>query len=100
MLLKCEGAPIGTVRLDDSGDGTGCVRLVAITRAQQRRGHGRELGRLVEGFARSIGIRTLHLNAAPEAVGFHEKNGWTRDERDPDELIGIAEACVQMSKPI
>lgn len=100
LLLKLESVPIGTVRLDNFGDGTGCLRLVAITQDEQGRGHGRELGRLVEGFARSLGIHTLYLNSAPEAVGFYEKSGWTRNDWDPSELVGIAEACVQMRKPI
>lgn len=100
LLLRLGGRPLGTVRLDDFGDGTGCVRLVAVTRAEQGRGDGRELGRLVEAFARSLGIHTLYLNSAPEAVGFYKKSGWVRNEWDPTELIGIAEACVQMRKPI
>ena len=100
LLLKFEGVPIGTVRLDDFGDGTGCVRLLAITQAEQGRGHGKALGSLVEDFARSLGIRMLYLNSAPEAVGFYEKNGWRRHVWDASELIGIAEACVQMRKPI
>jgi GNAT superfamily N-acetyltransferase len=100
LLLKLDGQPLGTVRLDDFGNGTGCVRLVAIIQAEQGRGHGRELGRLVDELARSIGIHTLYVNAAPEAVGFYEKGGWVRHVWDPVELAGIAEACVQMRKPV
>jgi N-acetylglutamate synthase-like GNAT family acetyltransferase len=100
LLLRLDGAPLGTVRLDDFGDGTGCVRLVAITAAEQGRGHGRALSTLVEELARSLGIHTLYVNAAPEAVGFYEKTGWTRHEWSAAELAGIAEGCVQMRKAI
>lgn len=100
LLLKLDGRPIGTVRLDNFGDGTGCLRLVAIVHSEQGRGHGRRLGALVEDLARGLGIHTLYLNSAPEAVGFYEKNGWKRHVWDRTELTGMATACVQMRKPL
>ncbi len=100
LLLRLGGRPVGTVRLDNFGDGTGCVRMVAVIEVEQGRGHGRELSRLVDELARSLGIHTLYVNAAPEAVGFYEKGGWVRHVWDPVELAGIAEACVQMRKPV
>ena len=48
LLLKLDGRAIGTTRLDDFGNGTGVVRLVAIIADLQMRGHGRKLAELVE----------------------------------------------------
>lgn len=97
-LLKLDGRPIGTTRLDRRGPKEGVFRMVAITRPEQGRGHGRVMAGLVEERAFGFGIRTLLVNAAPEAVGFYEKTGWAPCTWDPAELIGIAAACIQMRK--
>jgi hypothetical protein len=55
LLLKLDGRPIGTTRLDDFGHGRGAVRLVAIAIGVQRQGHGRALSVLVEDYARRLG---------------------------------------------
>ncbi|HEV7278544.1 MAG TPA: GNAT family N-acetyltransferase [Devosiaceae bacterium] len=98
LLLKLDGRPVGTVRLDDFGDGSGCLRLVAVTEREQRRGHGRALSDLCDARMRALGFHTLKVNAAPEAVGFYEKLGWKRQLWDATELAGIAGDCVQMVK--
>ena len=98
LLLKDGGQPVGTVRIDDLGDGTGAVRLVAVVSEGQGRGHGRALSDLWDDHARGKGIGTLYLNAAPEALGFYEKMGWERFVWDEDELAGIASDCIQMRK--
>lgn len=97
-LLKLDGRPLGTTRLDVRGDHTGIFRLVAITAVAQRQGHGRVLSELVEAKARTLGISTLYVNAAAEAVGYYEKTGWTPYLWDEAELVGIASTCVQMRK--
>jgi N-acetylglutamate synthase-like GNAT family acetyltransferase len=96
LLLKHDGRPIGTVRLDDRGDGTGVLRLIAVVATAQSRGHGRALVELVKARASARGMRTLFINAAPEAVGFYEKSGWVRYVWDEAELRGIAADCIQM----
>jgi N-acetylglutamate synthase-like GNAT family acetyltransferase len=98
LLLLLNNNPIGTTRLDDLKNGYGIVRLVAICRDIQRNGHGRHLSFLVEEFARNLGIKTLYVNAAPEALGFYKKTGWELYEWDAEELKGIAEDCWQMRK--
>ena len=98
LLLKHDGRPVGTIRLDDLGDGTGVVRLVAVVQDVQGRGHGRAMSQLWDERARAKGLRTLYVNAAPEAVGFYEKMGWERHVWDAAELVGIAADCVQMRK--
>lgn len=97
-LLKRNGKPIGTTRLDVRSDGTGVFRLVAVTASEQGRGHGRVLSQMVEARARDFGIVTLFVNAAHTAVGYYEKTGWELHVWDADELVGIAADCVQMRK--
>ena len=76
LLLKCDGVPIGTTRLDERGLGVGVVRLVAIRQQSQRQGHGRQLARMVDARARQLGLTTLYVNAVSDAVEFYRKNGW------------------------
>ena len=98
LLLLLNNEPIGTTRLDNLRNGFAVVRLVAIADAFQKKGHGRQLSALVENYARDLGINTLYVNAAPEALGFYKKLGWEPHEWDPEELTDIAEDCVQMRK--
>jgi N-acetylglutamate synthase-like GNAT family acetyltransferase len=98
LLLRWDGRAIGAVRLDNFGNGTGAVRLVAIEPDLQRQGHGRVLSDCVENYARSLGIRILYVNAALDAVGYYEKLGWRPELWNEDELVGIAAECRQMSK--
>lgn len=99
-LLKLDGMPIGTTRLDVRNDGTAIVRLVAITAAEQGKGHGRVMGQLVEERARAFGSTTLYVNAADTAVGFYRQTGWTEFAWDPNELVNIAANAVQMTKQV
>jgi GNAT superfamily N-acetyltransferase len=73
---------------------------VAIAIDVQRRGHGRAPSALVENYARRLGLKTLLVNADPEAVGFYEKTGWEACIWDEAELTGIASDCKQMSKAL
>jgi N-acetylglutamate synthase-like GNAT family acetyltransferase len=100
LLLKLDGRSIGTIRLDDFGNGTGAVRLVAIAPDMQRHGHGRVLATLVEDYARRLGLKRLYVNAAPEAVGYYEKLGWRACIWNEAELVGIAVRSTQMSRDI
>ena len=100
LLLKLEGEAIGTVRLDDRGDGRGVVRLVAIETALQRQGHGRLLSELTEDYARNLGMTQLYVNATPESVGYYERLGWQPEVWDQAELVGAASVCSQMSKSL
>jgi N-acetylglutamate synthase-like GNAT family acetyltransferase len=100
LLLKLDGRPIGTTRLDDLGDGRGVVRLVAIASDVQRQGHGRSLSGLVERYAQQLGLHTLLVNADPDAVGYYEKIGWRDCTWDEAELTGIASGCTQMAKSL
>ena len=99
-LLKLDGRSIGTTRLDVRDDGSAIFRLVAITAAEQGRGHGRALGRLLEERARAFGATVLYLNAADTAVGFYQATGWHDHVWDAGELVGIASTCQQMRKSL
>ncbi|MEO8686483.1 MAG: GNAT family N-acetyltransferase, partial [Devosia sp.] len=60
-LLKLEGRPLGTTRLDVREDGSAVFRLVAITAVEQGKGHGRVLAQMVEERARAFGARVLYV---------------------------------------
>jgi N-acetylglutamate synthase-like GNAT family acetyltransferase len=96
LLLKFNGQAIGTTRLDNNKDGTGIVRLVAIRAEARGQGHGKALSDLTKNFAKGLGIHTLYVNAAAEAVGYYKICGWTEHLWDAEELAGIAEDCTQM----
>ena len=98
LLLKLDERSIGTTRVDNFGNGKGAVRLVAIAADLQHRGHGRVLSELVEAYARALGIQTMFVNAAVEAVGYYERMGWHHYIWNPAELTGIASGCKQMRK--
>jgi N-acetylglutamate synthase-like GNAT family acetyltransferase len=100
LLLKLNGRPIGTTRLDNLGDHKGVVRLVAIAVDIQRQGHGRILSELVDDYALRLGLNTLFVNADPDAVGYYEKMGWESHVWDRAELTGIASHCTQMRKAL
>jgi N-acetylglutamate synthase-like GNAT family acetyltransferase len=100
FLLVHEGRPIGTARLDRLAPMLGAVRLVAIDQAEQRKGHGRVLGELLDAEARRVGMTRLVVNSAPDAVGYYRRLGWSEHVWDPAELVGVASDCVQMHKPI
>lgn len=99
FLFLHDEHPIGVLRLDLRGP-VGIVRLVAIVAEQQGKGHGRALAVLLDHEARRHGIVMLRVNAAPDAVGFYERTGWRRETWDREELVGIAEGCVQMTKSL
>lgn len=100
LLLTCDGEPVGTARLDNFGDGTGAIRLVAVVASMQGQGHGRALGDRADELARSRGIHTLYVNAAPEALGYYRALGWEPYDWRLSELTGIAADCVQMRKSL
>ena len=100
ILLKYKGQGVGTVRFDFRLDGNAAIRLVAITKSEQGKGHGHVLGQMIEKFARERRVPKLLVNAAPEAIGYYEKLGFVRDNWDPSELCGISADSIQMSKEL
>ncbi|MFQ0815350.1 hypothetical protein AVM02_02295 [Brucella anthropi] len=84
LLLKLDGVPIGTARLDQKSAQTAIVRLVAVVSDLQRAGHGTALMDHVEQLAKSLGIRELLVHAFPAATGFYLRLGYTRFTFDAD----------------
>ena len=99
LLLKWNDRGIGTTRLDVRA-GLAVVRLVAITKSEQRKGHGRVLAARAEDFARGRAVTKLVVNAAATAVGFYERIGFVRETWDPAELVGWNADSVQMAKAL
>lgn len=99
-LLKLDGKPLGTTRLDIWADGTAIVRMVAITAAEQGKGHGRALMQIVEERARGFGAPAAFLNAADTATGFYRRTGWHDHVWDQAELDSFAQGCTQMRKSL
>lgn len=97
FLLVLDGEPIGTARLDLRGE-TAVVRIVAIVAERRRQGHGSVMENALAQHAYKLGVTSLMLNSAPDAVGFYEKLGWQRESWDPEELQGTRSDCVQMVK--
>jgi GNAT superfamily N-acetyltransferase len=100
LLLKWNGRGIATTRLDLREHGLAIVRLVAVVKSEQRKGHGRALAARTEAFARERGVTKLLVNAAAEAVGFYERIGFVRESWDAAELVGWNADSVQMAKPL
>lgn len=98
LLLKLNGVGIATTRFDLLGNGVAAIRLVAVTRAEQGKGHGRILSQLTEGFAREKRVSKLVVNAAPGAVQYYRRMSFVPESWNPSELIGIAADNVQMAK--
>jgi N-acetylglutamate synthase-like GNAT family acetyltransferase len=100
LLLKLDDQAIGTTRLDDRRDGAGVIRLVAIRRDVQRRGHGAKLAAMVDDFATKLRLHTLFVNAAADALGYYKKLGWEFFDWDLVELTLIAGGGRQMRKAL
>ena len=98
FLLLLNGEAIGTARLDLAAPRKGIMRLVAITRDKQRKGHGRVLQERFETFARGMGVTDLYVNAARDAVGFYERMGFIPEHFDDAARKGIADDTVPMRK--
>jgi len=100
LLLKWNGRGIATTRLDVRQSDLAIVRLVAVVKAEQRKGHGRALAARTEAFARDRGVTKLLVNAAADAVGFYERIGFVREPWDRAELVGWNADSVQMAKTL
>lgn len=100
LLLKFNGYSIGTVRIDLKNDGEAVIRLLAITKTEQSKGHGKILMKKIETFAQAKKVKKLLVNARKDAVGYYQKNGFVFEDWDANELVGISIDSVQMSKVI
>lgn len=100
LVLKFDGEVIGVVRLDLKDNQTAIMRLVAITKNEQRKGHGLVLAEKFIQLARDKGAKKICVNAEPKALGFYEKLGFYKNVWDREEQEGIAKDCIQMVKKL
>jgi GNAT superfamily N-acetyltransferase len=96
LLLWLGEVPIGSIRIDDLGDGAAAFRLVAIDPVRQGQGHGRAMLDQAEHFARGLGCRQAVVYATQESAGFYECSGYAEEDWDEQAMAGI----VQMVKPL
>nr|WP_320203794.1 GNAT family N-acetyltransferase [Agrobacterium rosae]MDX8305711.1 GNAT family N-acetyltransferase [Agrobacterium rosae] len=89
LLLKLDGQPIGTTRLDLRSGGRAIVRLVAIAPDFQRQGHGAAMMARLENMARSLGIGELLVHSALDAVGFYQKLGFSHFEFEAGDFKSV-----------
>ena len=95
LILKFRGQRIGTARLDLFENGGAAIRLVAIARQEQRKGHGRVMQQLFEDFARGKGVSKIFVNAHPSAAGYYKRLGFVPE--DWQEPSGIRDSVTKDS---
>jgi GNAT superfamily N-acetyltransferase len=76
LLLSFNGKARATGALEDIGNASAALRMVAVHRRYQGHGHGRMLGSLLIEFAKTQGFQRLCVNAAPDAVGYYASLGF------------------------
>jgi GNAT superfamily N-acetyltransferase len=78
VILTCNGAPVAAMRIDLVATASFAImRTVAVTTNHQRRGYGRIMLSLAEEYALHNGYTAAVVFAAPDAVGFYTKCGYT-----------------------
>jgi len=79
----------------------GEVEAIYVNPVVNRRGVGRELLCTLEGRARELGLKSLHLCASLNAVQFYERANFERQQDTSHRLAsGVEIACVLMSKEL
>ena len=76
LIILFHNEIIGVVRVDVC-EKVALLRRIAIRDDLQNLGHGRNLLRLAERFARSHGCTEVRVNSAVEASGFYERCGYS-----------------------
>jgi GNAT superfamily N-acetyltransferase len=79
LLFRNEEA-VGTVRIDLIDSKRAGLRLIAIRKDLQRRGHGAILLELAEQTAAASGRTEVVINSHPAALGFYLSNGYRKGE--------------------
>jgi GNAT superfamily N-acetyltransferase len=95
LILVHSGVTIGVIRVDVSGR-VAWFRTVAVREDLQRSGHGRVLLKLAETFAQEAGCNEARSNVAPDAVGFYERCGYSRN---PFTFTEIGSAAMRKPLP-
>ena len=99
LLLKLDNKALATVRVDIR-ENIAILRLLAVTKSEQYKGHGKQLLLHIEEFVKKHDVTKLAVNSDSKAVGYYQKIGFKKEMWDKNELQGIAEDCVQMTKKL
>jgi predicted acetyltransferase len=106
-LLRRDGEPVGTIRIDGLDREHAAFRLIAIRSELQRQGLGSLMLRMAEERAALFGFREVSLNAALPALGFYRKHGYTNGpwfdvnpERDGSVRVGKRLAQSASQQPV
>jgi len=76
MAVNDKDETIGVARLQFNSSTEAQIRYMAVARAFERQGIGRELISAMENHARDSGINIIVLDAREAAVGFYKKLGY------------------------
>lgn len=98
-LLRFDGEPIGTIRIDLVGTDRAGLRLIAIRDDRQHRGHGKALLRLAEATARTYGRTEIVINAHPSALAFYLAIGYATGPWPDERPLNPALVRVAKSLP-
>ena len=77
MAVDDNNEVIAIARLQFNSDNEAQIRYMAVTKAYERQGIGRELINAMETYAGESGRRKIVLDAREPAVGFYQKLGYT-----------------------
>ncbi|HBR70054.1 MAG TPA: hypothetical protein DEA55_11830 [Rhodospirillaceae bacterium] len=96
-----DGKIIGSIRIDILNRRDAATRLVSIKKSERGKGHGTEMLRQAEAFIKEKDRTRVVVNAAPEAVEFYRRKGYSEEIWDAEELKQPgAQDCIQMTKKI
>jgi GNAT superfamily N-acetyltransferase len=82
LLLFHRGEAIGAIRVDVD-DQLAIFRQIAVREDIQRRGHGRVMLSLAEGFAQEKRCRLVRIYSAPDAAGFYARCQYHQHSESP-----------------
>lgn len=81
LLLLCDDQPVCAFRLDRAANNIGIIRLMAVSRDKQRKGHGTAALTLLAEVAISLKLDAIEVGAAADAVSFYQRNGFNLVDR-------------------
>lgn len=94
LVAEREADVVGCVLFHPESATAGRLFQMAVVAGGRRRGLGRRLVATLEDALRGRGIRTVHLHARAEVIGFYERLGYTAFG-DPFVEVGLAHRHMQ-----